>query len=181
MVTGRIRKSMQMIIASIALVVLTCSYSWCAVSFDEGTINAQLQEAAANGATTEELEEMASLLILAAIDAQVLANEGEYADTDALNQAVLDALGSLNIDGLDTADLVSAGNHGLGLQIDTQLEAYETAAAGGGQGQGQNQGLGVGAGGQGNGNGNAWGPGGQGNGNGNAYGPGGNPNNGSQT
>jgi hypothetical protein len=156
--SSRLQKMMLLLGFGIALVLFSGVSSFAAVEFNVAAIEAQITAAIAAG---EEPEVAAKGAVVNAVKDVKEANADYPGGPEALNLAILDALAGLNITGLDTADTLLTGNHALGLQVDTALEAYE---AEGGQGSPGERGRT-----------NA------GNHGGNAYGPGGKPQPGSPT
>ncbi len=65
--------------------------------------------------------------IAQAVRATLAANPGYPGGSEVLQQDIMDALAALEIEGLDIADILLAGNHGLGNEIDPEIEAYESA------------------------------------------------------
>ena len=152
MVNGKLQILIQVLTLSITMVVLTCAASLAAVQFNVATIEA---EAAAAVAAGQDPVLASKNAVANAVRALVAANPEYPGGREALNAAILEALATLKITGLDDTDLFVSANHGLGLTIDPSLEAYEAPGAQG-RGNAQNRG-------------------------GNAYGPGGKPKSGSPT
>lgn len=157
---SRMQKIMMLLSFGVTLILFSGVSSFAAIEFNIEAINAEITAAVAAG---EEPALAAKNVVANAVRAVVAANPEFPGGPDALNLAILDALAGLNITGLDTADILVAGNHALGLEIDSALEAYEAA---GGPGQ-----TAPGAAGRANAR----------NRGGNAYGPGGKPQPGSPT
>lgn len=146
MVNRKMQYILQVVIFSITLVVLTCNASFAAVQFNVATIEAEAATAVAAGQDPVLASKNA---VANAVRALVEANPDYPGGREALNAAILEALASLKIAGLDDTDLFVSANHGLGLTVDPSLEAYQAAPGAQGRANARNRG------------GNAYGPGGK--------------------
>lgn len=155
-----LRKVMLLTSLGLVLVAFSTMNSVAAVVLDAAAIEADIAAAVAAG---DEPAIAAKNAVASAVQAVMAANPDYPGGMEALQTDILDALAGLNITGMDTADILVAGNHAMGITIDPALEAYEAARGN----QPVNPGF------QGRERARARG--------GNAYGPGGKPANGSPT
>ncbi len=147
-----VRKAVNVLAITVSLLLLTSVVSFAAIEFDTDAIEARIVAAVAGGADPALAAKEA---VANAVRTIVAANPEYPGGKEALNAAIIEALGDITIEGLDDTDLFVAANHALGNKIDAALEAYEAPGAAGRE--------------------NARGRGG------NAYGPGGKPRPGSPT
>jgi len=155
----RISRYVSAMVLGCAFALLCASSSLAAIEFDSAAIEAEVAAAVAAG---EDPTLAAKNAIAEAVKVIVAANENYPGGTEALNAAILDAIGGLSISGIDAVDALVAANYALGLSTDPALEAYQAPGAGPGNHgqQGRDRAR---------------------NQNGHAYGPGGKPANGSPT
>jgi hypothetical protein len=152
MVKGKFQKILQVLTLGATLLLLTGTVSFAAIQFNVPAIEAEVAAAVAAGQDPVLASKNA---VANAVRAIVAANPEYPGGREALNAAILEALATLKITGLDDTDLFVSANHGLGLTVDPALEAYEAPGAQGRE-NARNRG-------------------------GNAYGPGGKPKPGSPT
>lgn len=126
MLTKNVEKVFIILSLGMVLVLGSLSSVLAAIEFDSAAIEAEIAAAVADGADPEVAAKTA---VANAVEEVVAANPDYPGGEEALNQAILDALGGLNITGLDVADMIAAANHGLGIEADSAIEAYEAAAA----------------------------------------------------
>jgi hypothetical protein len=126
MATPIFRKLLNLLLVAGCLALFTATASQAAIEFDVEAIEAEIAEAVALGADPVIAAKAA---VANAVRTIISANPEYTGGEEALNADILEALAALEVTGLDTTDLLLAGSHGLGLELDGALEAYEAFAA----------------------------------------------------
>jgi len=98
--------------------------SFAAIEFDVDAIEAEIVVAVVDGVDPIIAAKEA---VTNAIRAIISQNPNYPGGTQALNDAIFEALAKLHITGLDDTDLFIAVNHALGNTTDPALEAYESS------------------------------------------------------
>ncbi len=122
MVWSGLQKIMLLSGFGIALVLFSGVSSFADIQFDTEAIDAEIVAAVAEGA---EPGIAAQSAVANAVRDIVEENPDYPGGPQALNRAILDTLATLKVTGMDTVDILVAGNYALGLQQDTAIEAYE--------------------------------------------------------
>ncbi len=99
--------------------------SFAAVEFDVVAIEDRISDLVASYGVDPVVAAKAA--ISEAVRAALAANPGYPGGAEALQQDIMDALAAMELEGLDITDILLAGNHGLGNEIDPEIEAYEAA------------------------------------------------------
>ncbi len=121
-----LRKLLNLLLFAGILSLFAATTSQAAIEFDVEAIEAEITAAVALGADPV----IAAKAAVASAVRRIISANPEYTGgVEALYADILEALATLEIPGLDDTDLLLAGNHAMGQNIDGALEAYEGFAA----------------------------------------------------